>query len=311
METERRHRWSRSPVLGKDGKPVTALITPRREKLLSFILRNQPTNINEMHAYLGGCKRALYDALNVLVAQNNSYVRFAAHTVKDKNRFKKDAYELDTAGISYLSRKGELITKRASTYNFDHAKLASHFTTSIETGIERTENARLISWSEILKSERIPEKTREEQLAGIPTTYTTPDGEVFEKIVYADSRPFGIELIIDGSRRVRFSPGVEADMGTEPITTADFYRTSLYSKFLAYLSIEKNEIYRTHFGFPNSYVPFLFNDPARLKTAKAVLESLGGSKSICFKVARENAEPGYLFFESWERANHAPINFAC
>ncbi len=153
----------------------------------------------------------------------------------------KPAYELDAAALAYLSRKGERIVRRAHTYNFNHAKLATHITTSIEVGIKNAPNARLISWGEILRSESIPPKTRDGEPAGIPTTYTTPDGEVFGKIAYADSKPFAIELTIDGRRRVRFFPGIEADTGSEPITTANFQRTSIYSKFMAHLSIEANQ----------------------------------------------------------------------
>ena len=60
----------------------------------------------------------------------------------------KPAYELDAAALAYLSRKGERIVRRAHTHNFNHAKLATHITTSIEVGIKNAPNARL-SWGEI------------------------------------------------------------------------------------------------------------------------------------------------------------------
>jgi hypothetical protein len=310
MNTERRSRYDRKPVIGDTGKPVAAIITPRREKLLQFLLRNRYATHGDLLAYLGGDGDRLYYSLRVLRSANNSYIKLAEQTLRERNLTQKDVYELDTAGIAYLSRKGENIVSRTYTRNFTHARLASHCTGSIDAGIEASQNARLIPWNELLKSPSIPQKTRDGELAGIPIAYIAGDGEVFNKIVYADSKPFAIELTIDERRKVRFFPGVEADTGSEQITTANFLRTSIHSKFLAYQAIENDEAFKTHFGFPNFYVPFVTTDPTRLKTILAELARMGGSKTLIFQVAREEAPAGYLFKEDWQRAGHSPINLS-
>ena len=39
-----------------------------------------------------------------------------------------------------------------------------------------------------------------------------------------------------------FCPGIEADCGTEPIDTSDFQRSSLFKKFVLYLTIDAQNI---------------------------------------------------------------------
>ena len=307
-------RWDDSPVIGRDGTPIEAIMNDRTDQLFLFMERaNGPVTIDEIHSYLGGNKRSLQDRLNVLVARNNRYIKYAAYVLRKQKlqRFMPDAYELHTAGRERLSRKFEIEpTTRAPTYNFEHARLATHGATSIDFGIKNDENAELVTWSSLLRSPTMPEKTRTERLSGIPITYTDPDGEVVEKTVFADTNPFAIKLKTERGIRVRFFNGIEADMGTEPITTENFRRTSLYSKFLAYLAIEKQEKYRTHFGFPNMKVLFLFNDPVRMRHAIECLKGMGGSEMTCFQMLQENGEPGYLYKTDCIRAGHSPFNLS-
>ena len=209
-----------------------------------------------------------------------------------------------------LNRTGTIVTERRYARNFTHAALASHATASIEAGIAAAPNARLISWAEILRTEFMPAATkRAEHPNGVPAIYRV-EGELIQKTVFADSRPFGIELLTDDRRKFRFFPGVEADMGTEPITTTNFKRTSIFSKFMAYLNIEADETYRSHFGFPIFFVPFVTNDETRMRSMMAELDRMTqgrGSKTIIFKVARADGSPGYLFTEPWQRVGYGEI----
>jgi hypothetical protein len=99
-------------------------------------------------------------------------------------------------------------------------------------------------------------------------------------------------------------------MGTEPITASNFERTSIFGKFKAYLAVEAAETYRTHFGFPVFFVPFVTTSASRMRSMMDELDRIThgrGSKTLIFKVANRESTPGYLFGEPWERVGHDPI----
>ena len=82
-----------------------------------------------------------------------------------------------------------------------------------------------------------------------------------------------------------FCPGIEADCATEPLETDNFERSSIIKKFYLYLEIEKHELYRSHFGFPNMLIPFITTNPIRLQSMKDKLHKITngkGSKIILF-----------------------------
>ena len=114
----------------------------------------------------------------------------------------------------------------------------------------------------------------------------TVEGVVTATHVDADGEPFGIARSGSGQPVFFFCPGIEADCGTEPIDASDFQRSSLYKKFLLYLAVEAQQIYRSHFGFPNLYVPIITTNAARLGSMMKLLDRLtrgAGSKTILFK----------------------------
>ena len=83
--------------------------------------------------------------------------------------------------------------------------------------------------------------------------------------ITADGRPFGLERTIDGKRSYLFFPGIEADCATEPIDAGDPERSSIAKKFCAYLAIADQGIHRSHFGFPNFFIPFVTTNAARME----------------------------------------------
>ena len=98
--------------------------------------------------------------------------------------------------------------------------------------------------------------------------------------------------------------------GAEPIQISNFDRTSIFSKFKAYLAIEANETYRTHFGFPIFFVPFVTTSASRMRAMMDELDRITqglGSKMLIFKLANGYGAPGYLFNEPWERVGYDPI----
>ena len=309
--TKRNSRFGNDAILNADGKPVHAVLTQRQLRLLDFLERNRYATFNDIHSYLKGDPTALRYSIRVLKAKPNCYIKVCDQHVEERNLRRKVAYELDRRGIEHLRQSGKAVVDRSYVRNFTHAQLASHATASIETGIADAENARLISWAEILKSEAMPATTKQLQSpAGLHTRYEA-GGVTFEKTVRADSLPFGIELRVEeGRKKFRFFPGIEADMGTEPIAVTNFERTSIFAKFKAYLSIEAAAAYKTHFGFPNFFVPFLTTSASRMNAMMSELERIThgvGSKALVFKVANQEGMPGYLFAEPWARVGYDPI----
>jgi hypothetical protein len=292
------------------GRPVQAVMTERQMQLLDFLERNRYATFDDIHAYLGGDPTALRYTIRVLKAKPNAYIKVCDQHAEERNLRRKLAYELDKRGIDFLRESGKLIPDRRYVRNFTHAALASHATASIEAGISAAPHARLISWPEILASQNMPAATkRMEHPAGMRIAYEI-GGIVREKTVRADSSPFGVMLDLADRKKFRFFPGIEADTGTEPITVSDFERTSIFSKFKAYLAVEAAETYRTHFGFPIFFVPFVTTSASRMRSMMDELNRITdgrGSKMLIFKVASRDSAPGYLFGEVWERVGHDPM----
>jgi hypothetical protein len=209
----------------------------------------------------------------------------------------------------------------AKTYhrNFAHELMACRVMASLELGVRSAGNGRLISWQEILASEKTPTKTRElQQPAQIPVTFTF-QGEQRSMNVCADAHPFGIERASGGKRWYFFFPGIEADCGTEPIESYDFDRTSIFRKFRAYQAIAEQELYASHFGFPNFFVPIITTTAIRMQSMIRLLEKMTegqGSKMFLFKffpadsaIEQMPRSPGHMFTEPWQRAGHPPLSF--
>ena len=79
-------------------------------------------------------------------------------------------------------------------------------------------------------------------------------------------------------------PGIEADCGTEPLDASDADRSSIAKKLAAYTAIAEQGIYRSHFGFPNFFVPVITSTNARMSSIMRLLEKMsgGGSKENVF-----------------------------
>ena len=76
-------------------------------------------------------------------------------------------------------------------------------------------------------------------------------------------------------------------------------------------------VYRSHFGFPNFFVPFITNTTTRMHSMMRLLEKATderGSKMFLFKVfpaftasERPKAD-GHMLREVWQRVGHPPLS---
>ena len=195
--------------------------------------------------------------------------------------------------------------------------MIAQITASIELGTREHSHIRLIPWQEILAAEHTPTATRKSPSpASIPVQFTLR-GEQQRISLTADAQPFGLERVIGGKRSYLFFPGIEADCGTEPLDASDADRSSIAKKFAAYAAIAEQGIFRSHFGFPNFFVPFITSTNARMLSMMRLLEKMigeGGSKMFLFKTfpAFTSFDPpamagGHMLSEPWHRVGHPPL----
>jgi hypothetical protein len=201
--------------------------------------------------------------------------------------------------------------------NFAHELMVAQIMASIELGTKEKTHVRLISWPEILASANTPEATRQSQApASIPVAFSIR-GEQHAVNLTADAQPFGLERVIDGKRSYLFFPGIEVDCGTEPLDASDVDRSSIAKKFAAYTAVADQSIYRSHFGFPNFFVPIITSANTRMQSMMRLLEKITdgrGSKMFLFKTFpaftsfdKPPKPGGHMLTEPWHRVGHSTL----
>ena len=223
-----------------------------------------------------------------------------------------------SAGRRILRERGLSFLPKSYHHNFIHELMVAQITASIELGTKANANVRLITWPEILAHETTPIATRKSAApATIRVSYELR-GERRTDEITADAGPFGLERTIAAKRSYLFFPGIEADCGTEPIQASDADRSSIGKKFAAYMAIAEQGLHRSHFGFPNFFVPFITTSTARLNSMMQLLDrqtSGRGSKILLFKAfpsftsaEKPLAPSGHMLTEPWQRAGFPPLS---
>jgi len=318
--TKRNSRWDDAPVRDKHGRPKIAALTDRDiEGVLRPLGRHRYLPVDYLHAFAGGSSDYLVNRLNLLSRRPNLYVRRPQQQRGSAAaNHRRLIYELTEKGAGILQQRDVPYQRGRVSSNFAHELMMCQIMASFELGVQEP-GVRLIVWREILNSASLPDRTR-----GLPKPYAIPvnmtiDSQSIETQIVADAEPFGVQ-VADGSQRYYyFCPGIEADCGTEPIDTSDFVRSSIYKKFVLYLAIIEQSIYRSHFGFPNFYVPFITTNAMRLTSMMRLLHRVTGgtgSMNILFKTfpiftSHEPPPPpsGHMLTQDWQRVGHPPFNF--
>ena len=319
MENQSRNsRWVRHPVLDDQHQPQIARIGQRDVEILTLLARYRYLPADYIHAFLGGGLTPLLRRLNLLFRQPNLYINRPQQQRQNASaNFRSLIYELDERGIEVLAHQGVQTQRRKYRQNFVHELMVCQIMASIELGALYEQNLRLISWQEILASEKTPLNTRSSpNPAAIPVSFPLRGGHC-DTVIVADGHPFGIERTVDGQRTYLFFPGIEADCGTEPVESNDAERSSIYKKFAAYRAIAAQEIYRSHFGFPNFLVPIITTSQTRMRAMMKLLERMTegrGSKMFLFKhfpalTSTENppTASGHMLTAPWDRVGFDPI----
>lgn len=313
----RNSRWSRDPVIGRAGAAVAVYPTDRDIDIFKLLTRYRYLPSDYIHAFVGGSASALSRRLNFLSRKPNLYVARPQQQRQNADaNYRHLIYELDERGSRVLKERGLSFLPKSYHRNFVHELMVAQIMASFELGTRERTNIRLITWPEILANPSTPEATRQSPAAAsIPVAFTA-HGERYSTHVNADARPFGIERVIDGSRSYLFFPGIEADCGTEPVEAGGFERSSIAKKFAAYIAIAEQGLYRSHFGFPNFFVPFIAPTAVRMESIMALLQRMTGergSKMFLFKTfpmlssfEKPPRAGGHMLTEPWLRSGHQP-----
>ena len=315
----RNSRWTRDPVVGRDGAAMVVRPTERDIEIFKLLVRYRYLPSNYIHAFIGGSEKALSHRLNLLSRKPNLFLTRPTQQRQcaDAN-YRRLIYELDERGRRTLRERGLAFLSKSYHHNFMHELMVAQIMASIELGTAANANVRLITWSEILAHETTPLVTRNAATpATIRVSYQLRGDRRCDEIT-ADARPFGLVRTIEGKHSYLFFPGIEADCGTEPIHASDADRSSIGKKFAAYMAIAEQGLHRSHFGFPNFFVPFITNSATRLAS---MLELLGrqtggrGSKILLFKTfpsftspERPPAATGHMLTEPWQRLGFPPLS---
>jgi Replication-relaxation len=317
----RNSRWTRDPIVGNSGRPLVAQLTDRDIEILKLLARFRYLPADDIHAFVGGSVKNVTYRLNLLSRKPNLYINRPHQQRQNANTNSRPLiYELDDKGTAALRDRGLPHLAKSYHRNFAHELMACRIMASVELGARRNPAIRLITWPEILASDKTPLTTRNSPTsAAIPISFTS--GATQHSInLTADARPFGLERAnLDGTRSYFFFPGIEADCGTEPIETSDLDRSSISKKFLAYRAVAEQGLHRSHFGFPNFFVPVITTTTARMHSMMRLLEKITngrGSKMFLFKTfpalashERVSAPPGHMLTEPWQRVGFEPFGF--
>ncbi len=316
---KRNSRWSRDPVIGRQGAAVAVYPTERDIEIFKLLTRFRYLPSDYIHAFVGGNQKALIHRLNLLSRKPNLYLaRPQQQRQCAAANYRPLIYALDERGIRALGERGFAAPSKNSRHNFAHELMIAQITASIEFGCRANPAIRFITWDEILANPNTPAATRELPIpTAIPVSYTFR-GETRSDQIIPDARPFGLERATAGKRSFLFFPGIEADCGTEPVDAGDPERSSIAKKFAAYLAIAEQGIHRSHFGFPNFFVPFITTNQPRLTSMMALVERLTGkqgSKILLFKTYPTLASPerprpagGDMLTEQWQRVGFPPLS---
>jgi hypothetical protein len=313
----RNSRWTRDPVVD-DGRAVVAYPTERDIEIFRLLARYRYLTSDYIYAFVGGNPKALSRRLNLLSRKPNLYLA-RPHQQRESAsaNHRPLIYELDERAIRLLRELGASPPPKSYHRNFAHELMTTQIMASFELGTKEHSHVRLITWSEILSKEHTPLLTRESSSpATIPVTFSMR-GEAHSLKVTADAQPFGLERVIGGNRSYLFFPGIETDCATEPLDASDADRSSLAKKFAGYTAIAEQGIYRSHFGFPNFFVPIITSSLARMHSMMRLLEKMTdghGSKMFLFKMfpTFTSFDPppkagGHMLSEPWLRVGYPPL----
>jgi hypothetical protein len=316
---QRLSRWDRSPLRNSRGAEKLARLTARDRDVFKLLARYRYLPADFIHAFVGGSLKGLSRHLNVLKRTPNCYVACPEQQRQSAAaNYRHLIYQLDVRGADILAAEGIPVARR-SHRNFAHEVMTCEILASLELGALSQPACRFITWAEIVQHPRFLEATRRAPAPHACPVNFTHRGREHSFELCADGLPFGIQRPHNGRAAYIFCPGIEADSGSEPIEPSDFERSSLCRKFVGYLSLIDRETYKSRWGLPILFVPFITTTERRMRSMMACLDRLTngvGSSRIVFTTCPgiysydvPLRPDGSMLTRTWQRVGHPPFSF--
>lgn len=295
----RKSRWTTKPR--EDHPHVLEYVNEHQLSILQLLeprLYYKYLASNWLRVLVPKNKTNTSNALVKLATDPNNYVEADRDRRFPGRHF---VYNLTDKGRRELLSRGKLVDMTELKKNQAAHDLIVYTTlASIEYGAQNLLYT-YVPWRDLLFHPDIPEETRRAKNHII---------KMAERTVHPDGYPF----IIQTDRKTYHFPGLEVQMGTEGIDTEDKTRPSFSNKFAAYKEFIDKGYYRSHFGFENCLVPFIFVNERHMWNSIAYVEKHYGKCAwMLFKLVpnlpqmRNFPEPSPYFWDTpWMRAGYPP-----
>ncbi|MFK7974516.1 MAG: hypothetical protein AB8C02_00175 [Halioglobus sp.] len=262
-----------------------------------FILRLIPRDIK-----LNTINRALYEMRYAALVEKPEKSRWTNNSL-----YKDDAYEISTRGKNALKSHDSLRPFPRDYANFFHDQFTSLCAAAFEIMCVEHPDLEYFSWWDIVKSPKVPQDTIES---------AKPHLLQIDKVKgIQDYAPFAVGH--KNKRRVFFM-GIEADMATEQRSTGltSSHRATLEKKYSFWMNVFRKEVYRSHYGFPNAYIVFLFSSEGSMQSAMQLFEDRfpEGSTKVLFGHApnfrrlERSADVEDFTTMTWNRVGHGDFH---
>lgn len=192
--------------------------------------------------------------------------------------YKDDTYQITLRGNNALKRADEFINFPRDAANLFHDQCTSLFAAALEIKCIEHDDLEYFNWWDICQSPKIPKDTVESSTPHNLQVHGTPGIQ--------DYAPFAIG---HSNKKRIFFLGIETDMKTEQRSNATQLsktdRATLEKKFKFWMDVLKFDVYRSHYGFPNAYIVFLFITEGSMRSAMGLFEELypQGSAKVLFQ----------------------------
>lgn len=305
---KRRSRWTKPPLLKKDGTKKRRSVTSKDEDILRLLTPGSALRkpwgytLLRSHYISTLLEREHYSTLGSLdaLASAGGYIYLPEQPI---NNFRHLVYSISEKGAKHIDQP-----RPKHLHLYRHELMCCDIAASFEI-TARTHGATIFSWPTIISSDQFPKATRDlKNPMALPVGNTT---------LRADWEPFILK-----SHKYFFLPGFEADTGTEPLDSADRTRSSIRQKFEDYLTIIDKKTYRSHFGANTFFVPFIImRDAQRLADMMELLQRIISQKEYPRSYAKHfgfKLIPGFYekpmpptdwVADGWKRAGYGDFSF--
>jgi hypothetical protein len=223
-------------------------------------------------------------------------------------RYRPAVYQLTEKGRDALVAHGRYRPMQATSEEFSHEFGVCIIEASFAIGAKQYPALRLHGHEAILNSKFCPASTRAATSPfKLPVTFTyhyMVGGQARHKqldtFVKHDGKPFGFTNPEQPKAQI-FFPGIEFDRHTESRASSDYSATTIQKKIQEIRAIAAQDGYATHYGIPNTFVPFVTISQARMRSIMDDVEKATkgkGSQMFLFK-----SIPDFASFESFPPAD--------